>query len=102
MNWQICNNAAFVGLSDSWEQFYQAVRRIWRFGQTKEVDIHIFLEEREGNVLTNIKRKDKQAKEMVRNMIVYMSDLVKAQLKQTEKESLDYFPLIEMELPKWV
>ena len=102
MNWQVCNKAAFVGLSDSWEQFYQAVRRIWRFGQEQEVDIHIFLEEREGNVLDNIKRKDKQAKEMVQNMIIYMSDLVKIQLEQTKREVTDYFPMKEMELPEWL
>ena len=102
MNWQICNNAAFVGLSDSWEQFYQAVRRIWRFGQKKEANIHIFLEEREGAVLANIKRKDKQAKEMIGNMIVYMKDLTQKELKQTEKEIVDYKSIIDMRLPKWL
>lgn len=39
MNWQHCHNMAFVGLSDSYEQFYQAVRRCWRFGQTEPVDV---------------------------------------------------------------
>jgi len=102
MNWQICSHAAFVGLSDSWEQFYQAVRRIWRFGQEKEVHIHIFLEEREGAVLANIKRKDIQAKKMVENMIVYMGDLMKTELGQTKKDFTDYLPMIEMELPEWI
>lgn len=102
MNWQICNKAAFVGLNDSWEQFYQAVRRIWRFGQKKNVEIHIFLEEREGNVLNNIKRKDKQSKDMIFNMIKYMSDLTKKELKQSSKEIIDYKPTIKMELPKWM
>ena len=102
MNWQVCHNAAFVGLSDSWEQFYQAVRRIWRFGQISKVNIHIFLEEREGSVLSNIKRKDKQAKEMINNMIIYMSDLVKNELNKSNKQVINYKPNILMEIPKWI
>lgn len=102
MNWQICSKAAFVGLSDSWEQFYQAIRRIWRFGQKNKVEIHIFLEEREGRVLENIKRKDKQSKEMIANMVKYMSDLMKKELNQSSKEFTDYKPSIDMELPEWL
>mgnify|MGYP000243410783 CR=1 FL=1 len=41
MNWQHCSNMAFVGLSDSYEQFYQAVRRCWRFGQKRQVAVHL-------------------------------------------------------------
>jgi len=102
MNWQICSKAVFVGLSDSWEQFYQAVRRIWRFGQTKEVDIHIILEEREGKVLDNIKRKDLQARKMIENMLVYMREIMKSQLKQSGRDVLDYLPMEIMRLPEWI
>ena len=102
MNWQICHKAVFVGLSDSWEQFYQAVRRIWRFGQTEEVDIHIILEEREGKVLANIKRKDKQAREMIENMLVYMQDLMKTQLEQSGRGFSEYLPTERMRLPEWI
>src|SRR5579885_1932649 len=48
MNWQHCHNIAFVGLSDSWEQYYQAIRRCWRFGQQHQVNVHIFTSEAEG------------------------------------------------------
>ena len=102
MNWQVCNKAAFIGLSDSWEQFYQAVRRIWRFGQEEEVDIHIWIEEREGAVLKNIQRKDKQARLMTENMIRYMKDLTKKELEQTGRTFVDYFPNEEMRLPLWI
>ena len=47
MNFQCCRNAAFVGLSDSWEQVYQATRRIWRFGQTRTVHTHFITGELE-------------------------------------------------------
>jgi len=102
MNWQICNKAAFIGLSDSWEQFYQAVRRIWRFGQQHEVDIHIFIEEREGSVLQNIRRKDKQARLMTESMVRHMKSLTKKELGQTGRTFVDYYPTEEMRLPKWI
>lgn len=102
MNWQICNNAVFVGLSDSWEQFYQAVRRIWRFGQKKEVDVYIIIEEREGSVLKNIKRKDKQAKLMIKNMISHTKELTKKELTKMKKTRTEYAPEIKMEIPKWM
>jgi len=96
MNWQVCNKAAFIGLSDSWEQFYQAVRRIWRFGQKEKVDIHIFIEEREGSVLKNIRRKDKQAKLMTENMINHTKDFAKIELEQSKKTFIDYSPTKKM------
>ena len=102
MNWQICNNAAFVGLSDSWEQLYQAVRRIWRYGQKKKVHIHIFIESREGAVLKNIKRKDAQAKVMIQNMITHTKELTKAELTQSKKDTIEYKPTIKMEVPSWL
>ena len=102
MNWQICNKAAFVGLSDSWEQFYQAVRRIWRFGQDKEVDIHIFIEEREGAVLKNIQRKDKQAKAMIAAVVENMKDITKQELGCSKRDMVEYKLKMKMELPKWL
>ena len=57
MNFQNCHNMVFCGISDSYEQFYQAVRRCWRYGQDKPVNVHIIISEAEMNVLDNIKRK---------------------------------------------
>lgn len=102
LNFQVCHNAAYIGLSDSFELLYQSVRRIWRYGQISEVHIHFFLEEREGSVLQNLKRKDKQATEMIQNMIRYMKDLTKQQLQQASNEQEEYNPQIEMELPIWL
>jgi len=81
MNWQHCANTAFVGLSDSWEQWYQAIRRIWRFGQKSEVNCHVITSEAEGAVVRNIQRKEadaaRMAKEMVRHMSVYNQEAVR-------------------------
>ena len=66
----------FVGLNDSWEQVYQAIRRCWRFGQKKHVDVWFVAADIEGNVVANIERKDKQAKEMADRMIAEVDRLV--------------------------
>jgi len=75
MNWQHCSDVAFVGLTDSYEAFYQAVRRCWRFGQKKAVNVHLIVADIEGAVLANIKRKEKDAADMARRMVENMKDL---------------------------
>jgi superfamily II DNA or RNA helicase len=57
MNWQNCHNMAFCGISDSYEQYYQAVRRCWRFGQANNVNVHIVISDREVESLKNIQSK---------------------------------------------
>jgi DNA modification methylase len=73
MNWQHCHKMAFVGLSDSYEQQYQAIRRCWRFGQDKPVDVHVVTATTEGAVVANIQRKEKQAAMMFDNIVKHMS-----------------------------
>ena len=75
MNWQHCAQMAFLGVSDSWEQYYQAVRRCWRFGQTKPVNVYVIASDREGAVVSNLNRKDKQAGELAGELIAHMQDL---------------------------
>jgi DNA modification methylase/superfamily II DNA or RNA helicase len=75
MNWQHCSNVVFVGLSDSYEQFYQAVRRCWRFGQQNRVNVHIVIAETEGKVKENIQRKELQAQEMFDEIVKNMDGL---------------------------
>ena len=73
LNFQHCSNVAFVGLSDSYEQFYQAIRRCWRFGQTKEVNCYVIAADTEGAVVANIERKERQAEEMFENIVSKMN-----------------------------
>src|SRR5947209_7663225 len=72
LNFQVCHNMAFVGLSDSWEQWYQAVRRCWRFGQTHPVHAHVITADSEGAVVDNISRKERQAAEMMESLVRHM------------------------------
>lgn len=69
MNFQVCSKMVFAGISDSYEQFYQAIRRCWRFGQTKPVDVHIVASTAEMSVLENIKRKERDAQRMSEAMV---------------------------------
>ena len=84
MNWQHCARVAFVGLDDSFEKFYQAVRRCYRFGQKREVQVHIFTAENEGQILQNIKRKEVLHHEMSVKMIEHMKDIMNKELAGQE------------------
>jgi hypothetical protein len=64
LNWQHSARMAFVGVTDSYEAYYQAVRRCWRFGQTRDVHVHIFASKAEGAVVSNLKRKEREAGQM--------------------------------------
>lgn len=101
MNWQNCHNMIFTGLSDSYEQYYQAVRRCWRFGQDKEVNVYIIISKKEGCVKENIERKQNDFLKMQREMTSLTKEITKKELKSTCRISTPYEPEITMELPKW-
>ena len=61
LNWQHCRNVGFVGISHSYEQFYQAVRRVWRYGQHRNVRVHIFGAGPDAAIIDTIKRKERTA-----------------------------------------
>jgi hypothetical protein len=90
LNFQSCHNVIFTGLSDSYEQFYQAVRRCWRFGQKNSVNVHIIISESEGAVLSNIKRKESDAMELAKGMVEHMADISKAILHDNEYQIPEY------------
>lgn len=90
MNWQHCHKVVFVGLSDSFEAYYQAVRRCWRFGQDKPVEVHVITSKYEGNVVKNIKRKEQDFEEMIKNMVSATQEITKENLKSTERIENEY------------
>jgi hypothetical protein len=73
MNWQHCNHETFFP-SHSFEQFYQGVRRCWRFGQLRPVTVDIVSSEGERGVLDNLNRKAAQAEDMFANMVALMNN----------------------------
>lgn len=102
LNFQKCHNMIFVGLSDSYELYYQAVRRCWRFGQEKEVNVYLVIGKREGAVKENIERKEKEFKHMQQKMIALTKDIVSNEIKATCRISTPYTNNIEMKLPLWL
>ena len=102
MNFQVCNKMAFVGLSDSFESYYQAVRRCYRFGQNKTVQVHIFTHESEGAVVENIKRKESDALAMAEQMALNMADISRREIKGTTIEKAEYNANQPMEIPSWI
>lgn len=103
MNYQNCHKAAYVGLSDSFEELDQSVHRIHRFGQTKACDVYIITSELEGAVVRNIERKREDHQRMTDNMIAHMSDLnTQALHGGAGKEDMEYDAQHLMRLPEWI
>ena len=95
MNFQVCHNQVFTGLSDSFEQYYQAVRRSWRFGQKEQVKVYVITSEKEGAVVKNIKRKERDFETMLHGMISATQEITKKNIKETSREIEKYMTGID-------
>lgn len=87
VNLQFCHRMAFVGVTDSYEAYYQAVRRIYRFGQTRECDVHIFASEVEGSVVANLERKARDAQKMAEELSAETRDVVRTEVLGTTRST---------------
>lgn len=101
LNWQNCHNMIFVGLSDSFEAYYQAVRRCWRFGQEHKVNGYIIISAKEGAVKTNIERKQFDNERFKQELIELTKDITTRELKATCRISTPYKAETKIKLPKW-
>ena len=90
LNLQCASNMVFFGLNDSWETFYQAIRREWRFGQKKPVNVYILLTSPEVEIYENIKRKELQATRLRSKMIDRMKNYEKGEIMDTEVHQDEY------------
>lgn len=97
MNWQHCNNMAFVSINHSYEKFYQAVRRSWRFGQTKQVNVHVIIADSEISVWRTVEAKATDHSQMKDHMKY-------AVFSKGEKSAvkIDYNPTHKATLPAWL
>jgi superfamily II DNA or RNA helicase len=103
MNLQRCARMAFVGLSDSYRQYYQGIRRCWRFGQEREVHAHIVLSDPERPVYDNVLRKEAEAGELTRELVRAMRDYEREELGVMAPTQEDrYAPTRPLVLPDWL
>lgn len=72
LNYQHCSRMAFVGLGDSYEQYYQAIRRCYRYGQTEVVRAHVIVSDLESQIAANVARKEKQASAITTALVAEM------------------------------
>lgn len=87
MNYQHCARVLFVGLSDSFEQFYQAVRRCYRYGQKRPVEAHVITSDAEGAVVRNIQRKERQAATLMHEIVSVTTGIA---LGSSEREEMPH------------
>jgi hypothetical protein len=90
INAQHCRNVAFVGVTDSFEGYYQAVRRCWRFGQSRDVHVHVFASSAEGAVVANLKRKEREALAMAESLSAETRDAVMAGVRGSSRQTNTY------------
>lgn len=69
LNLQHAAHQVFVGIGDSYEAYYQAIRRSWRFGQTQPVDVHVVVSELEADIVQNVKRKERASTDMTEQLV---------------------------------
>jgi len=86
MNFQHCADMVFVGLSDSYEQYYQAIRRCWRFGQQNPVTAHVVISEPEQHIYANVLAKEREAEAMSTNLISNVAQYEKSELQHARSE----------------
>jgi len=90
MNFQNAHNMAFFGLNDSWEGWYQSIRREWRYDQTEPVNVHVVLSDLEAGIYQNILRKDVMAKRLRRGLVEQVQQYEKGEIKMIETERDEY------------
>ncbi len=88
MNFQHCHRMIFFGLNDSWEGYYQSIRRCWRFGQASEVVVDIVISNVEFEIYENVMRKEKLAVDMSKELIEHVSLYEREELQEVESKAI--------------
>jgi DNA modification methylase len=90
MNFQNAHNMAFMGLSDSWESYYQSIRRQWRFGQQHPVNVHVVLTDIEQDIWNNVQSKEREAISMSDNLIKNVQQYERDEIGAANESQFDY------------
>lgn len=102
LNWQHSARMAFVGVTDSFEAYYQAVRRCWRFGQKRDVHVHVFASSAEGAVVANLRRKERDAQAMAESLSAETREAVMQAVTGTVRETNPYNAIRAVSAPAFL
>jgi len=102
LNWQHAARMAFVGVTDSYEAYYQAVRRCWRFGQKRPVHVHIFASKAEGAIVANLKRKERDAGNMADALSGETRAAVMQEVTGSHRQTNEYNAIQSVQVPNWL
>jgi DNA modification methylase len=86
LNLQMCSRMAFVGLGDSYETYYQAIRRCYRFGQTQAVQVHVIVSDAETEIVANVRQKETEAASMSASLVAHMAEAERQEIGMTVKQ----------------
>jgi DNA modification methylase len=90
MNFQNAHKMAFLGLNDSWETWYQCIRREWRYMQEHAVDVHVIMSDIEAEIYQNVMRKDAMAKRLRQELVKQIVEYERSELGMTVPLTVDY------------
>lgn len=102
MNFQHCARQVFVGLNDSYEQYYQAIRRSWRFGQARPVNVHVVISEPERAVYDNVLRKEREAEQMAAELVRHVVGYEREELGIAVRSDTGYLAHKSIQIPEWL
>lgn len=102
LNFQSCARMVFCGLSDSYEAYHQAIRRCWRFGQRRPVDVHIVLADAERVIAENVRAKERTAAGMTDGLIAAIAAQNRRDLFAGTSKADSYDPVRPLALPEWL
>lgn len=102
MNFQVCHETAFVGLSDSFEEIFQATKRFHRHGQLHDVTRHLIISEAEGPVMKNVLRKEADFMTLIDNMVKHTKKIAMENIKSLHRERDSYRADKEVQFPEWL
>lgn len=102
LNFQTCARMVFVGLGDSYEQYYQAIRRCWRFGQGRPVDVHIVVSDAEAVIVQNVRAKESVARATTDGLIAAIAAENRRELYAGTSKGDSYEPTRTLTLPDWI
>lgn len=101
LNWQHAHNTTwFAGYS--FERFYQAIRRLYRFGQTHTVNCHVVMSEAEQSIAAVIKRKQAEHAEMYSEMAAYMREGMMSRIVGANNKLRPYVANVWPDMPAWL